>query len=101
VICPDLIWRGVVLIALQNAAAIVLIPGSGEGLAWERQVVATSPELDAKTLTLSTLEIGKLKAVLKTHLGTVVSKMQVTLRARRSLCRGRRDSNPPASGVKS
>lgn len=77
-ICPDIIWRDVILIALPAAAAIVLVPGCGEGLAWEREVVATSAELEAKTLNLSVLKMEDLTAALTTHFKAVTAHVRAT-----------------------
>lgn len=77
-ICPDLIWKEVVLVALHAAVAVVLVSGRGEGLAWEREVVVTSAELDAKTLSVSGLKVTELKAALKTHLQRVTAKVGIT-----------------------
>jgi hypothetical protein len=78
VICPDMIWRDVVLAAFPAAAAIVLVPGRGEGLAWEREVVATSADLKAKTLNLSALKMEKLKPALTTHFKAVIAHVRAT-----------------------
>lgn len=78
VICPDMIWREVVLDALSAAAAILLVPGRGEGLAWEREVVATSAELKAKTLNLSALKMEELRAALTIHFKAVTAHVRVT-----------------------
>ena len=85
VICPDVIWRNVVLVALHAAAAIVLIPGRGEGLVWEREVVATSSELGAKTLNLSGLEMAELKPTITKHFERLTIKVRVTSRVRTTL----------------
>jgi hypothetical protein len=85
VICPDVIWRDVVLVALHAAVAIVFIPGRGEGLAWEREVVATSSELEAKTLNLSGIKMADLKPTITTHFERVIAKTQVTSHVRTTL----------------
>ena len=84
-ICPNVIWRDVVLVALHAAAAIVLIPGRGEGLAWEREVVATSAELDAKTLNLTGLKMAELKPAITAHFERVTAKPRVTSHVRTTL----------------
>jgi hypothetical protein len=78
VICPDVIWPDVVLVALHAAVAIVLVPGRGEGLAWEREVVATNAELEAKTLNLSALKIEELKTALIRHFQVVTAQVRAT-----------------------
>jgi hypothetical protein len=82
VICPDMIWRDVVLVAFPAAAAIVLVPGRGEGLAWEREVVATSAELEAKTLNLSALKMEEFKAALTPHFKAVAAHVRAASPAR-------------------
>ena len=78
VICPDLIWRQVVQIALHAAVAIILIRGRGQGLAWEREVVATNPELNPKTLDLSVFKMTEVKPAITTHFERVTGRIRDT-----------------------